>query len=147
MKKCKDCQKTPEETPFPKHPGYKDGLGNRCKACKSAWQREHYKKTRGAEHQRRKHRDPDYIRKKDLRRFGLTIEDYERMFEDQGGLCRICKKPPTESRRLAVDHCHDSNIVRGLLCGNCNLGLGHFYDNSELLNRAIEYLRTCGVIR
>lgn len=64
--------------------------------------------------------DPEYRRAWNLaRRYRITIEDYERLLESQGGVCAICKTPP-RSYRLAVDHCHDSGAVRGLLCVSCN---------------------------
>jgi recombination endonuclease VII len=64
--------------------------------------------------------------------------------EAQGGRCAICDIPEEESpkKRLHVDHDHNSLVIRGLLCGNCNLGLGHFKDNSTLLQAAIGYLQS-----
>jgi len=59
-----------------------------------------------------------------LKPFGLTPEIYEEMLREQGGVCGLCLKPPAAKRRLAVDHCHQTNRVRGLLCHNCNLRLG-----------------------
>lgn len=57
--------------------------------------------------------------------------------EKQNGMCAICKKePPT----LALDHCHDTGTIRGMLCFGCNVGLGHFQDNVEYLKNAIDYL-------
>jgi hypothetical protein len=55
-------------------------------------------------------------------KYGITLEQYEEMLEAQGGVCKICKQPPGE-RLLAVDHCHNSLQVRGLLCGRCNTSL------------------------
>lgn len=73
----------------------------------------------------------------------MSLEDYEAMLERQGGGCAICGT--TEIRgfgaRLAVDHCHDSNRVRGILCGNCNRGIGHFNHDPALLTAATEYLK------
>lgn len=71
--------------------------------------------------------------------FGITIEDYDKMFKKQKGLCAICGLPENKIR-LSVDHCHDTGEVRGLLCGSCNRGLGLFRDNCELLKKAINYL-------
>lgn len=67
-------------------------------------------------------------------------------FSIQCGVCAICKEPQSvllkgELKRLAVDHCHKTKKIRGLLCDNCNKGLGLFKDKPELLNSASEYLR------
>lgn len=55
--------------------------------------------------------------------YGLSVDDYERMQQNQKGVCKICQKPPGK-RRLAVDHCHTNNKVRALLCASCNTLLG-----------------------
>lgn len=81
-----------------------------------------------------------------LRRdFGITLAEYDAMFEAQDGLCAICQQPETCTykgtlKRLAVDHCHTTGQVRGLLCRQCNTALGSFGDDVELLMRAINYL-------
>ncbi len=67
------------------------------------------------------------------------------MIDSQDNLCAICNKPETQVRqglviKLAVDHCHKTGIVRGLLCTKCNKGLGMFLDNSDNLIKASEYL-------
>ena len=70
------------------------------------------------------------------------------MESQQGGVCAICKKPEKskwnteQPMLLAVDHDHETGRVRGLLCNNCNTGLGKFMDDPDLLSSAIEYLRT-----
>lgn len=76
------------------------------------------------------------------RTYGITWGDYEEMFDKQKGCCAICKSKVSSRRteRLYVDHCHNSLEVRGLLCGNCNNGLGQFKDSPRLLQRAIDYL-------
>lgn len=75
--------------------------------------------------------------------FGIDIEDYEKMLDDQNGECAICGATQADIRkhRLHVDHCHDTDVVRGLLCSNCNMGLGKFQDSLELLERAVAYLK------
>lgn len=78
--------------------------------------------------------------------YGIRLDDYERMFESQGGVCAICRKPETTVIRgrviaLAVDHCHSSGKIRGLLCVNCNKVIGHAKDSLETLERSIEYLK------
>lgn len=72
-------------------------------------------------------------------RFGLTVEEYERMLDEQGGVCAICGEP-SAGRDLDVDHNHETNQVRGLLCWNCNTGIGKFKDSPMLLKKAIKYL-------
>lgn len=75
-----------------------------------------------------------------LKRFGLTEADYERMLEDQGERCAICRRPPSSKRRLAVDHDHKTHEVRGLLCGRCNVALGLFNDSIGTIEQALAYL-------
>jgi hypothetical protein len=75
-----------------------------------------------------------------LTKYGITVAEYETMLAEQCGVCWICGGMP-RARRLAVDHEHESQAVRGLLCHECNIGLGNFSDSEELLTRAIEYLR------
>ena len=78
-----------------------------------------------------------------MRKFGITPEFYDFMLEYQGHSCGICRKPAAElSRRLAVDHCHATGRVRGLLCGNCNTALGMFKDSRESLRRAERWIMT-----
>jgi len=77
--------------------------------------------------------------------YGITIDDYEKMYEDQNGLCALCGKRETSTyrgspRKLAVDHCHETGKVRALLCTNCNTGLGSFFHNRALLRLAMDYI-------
>lgn len=75
------------------------------------------------------------------RKFGLTPEAWNIMFEEQGGVCAICKNPETQNRRISVDHDHETGKVRGLLCNNCNRGLGLLKDSLHTLSSAVEYLK------
>lgn len=68
----------------------------------------------------------------------IHFEEYQRRFNEQNGKCAICDEPHT---RLAVDHCHKTHSIRGLLCKRCNCGLGFFMDNENLLVKALGYLR------
>lgn len=83
----------------------------------------------------------DRAREGHLRRtYGITVEEYDRLLEAQGGVCYICQKPP-KKKRLAVDHDHRSGIVRGLLCSNENYRLlGRRDHDPEMFLRAYEYL-------
>lgn len=73
-----------------------------------------------------------------FKRYGITQEQYENMVAQQQKKCLICG----EEKTLVIDHCHSSNKVRGLLCHSCNKGLGCFYDNPDLLKKAIQYVKT-----
>ena len=84
-------------------------------------------------------------RKQMLKRRGLTLDDYDRMLAEQGGLCKICGQPETLVKNgvlqlLSVEHCHKTNRVRGLTCNTCNRGMGLFKDNPKLLRLAAAYL-------
>jgi hypothetical protein len=94
-------------------------------------------------------------RRANLRKFGLTVADYDKMLEAQGGVCKICNQPEQKSRRyesLCIDHLHSDGwnklpkeerkkTVRGLLCNNCNRCLGLLKDSIENLEQAAAYLK------
>lgn len=90
-----------------------------------------------------------------LKKFGLTPESYAAMLEAQGGVCKICKRPETHEYQgvvvqMCVDHDHSccpgkwtcGKCVRGLLCHDCNAGLGYFEDSIQAMLTAVEYLET-----
>lgn len=80
-----------------------------------------------------------------LSHFGKSIEEYDAMLKEQQGRCAICKTLVDRiDERLVVDHSHVTGVVRGLLCFNCNVGLGWFRDNMTSLSNAIEYLKSYG---
>jgi Recombination endonuclease VII len=86
--------------------------------------------------------DPDAQKRHRERRlmakYGLLPGEYDRMLAKQNGVCKFCKR--SGRPRLAVDHCHDTNKVRWLLCTKCNIGLGHFNDDPDLLRVAADCL-------
>ena len=89
-----------------------------------------------AEEQKKK----DSVRKYYLvTKYKLLPSEYEAMLIKQKGVCAICGG--TDKKRLAVDHCHDTQKIRGLLCTKCNVGLGYFKHNAKLLQLAIGYLK------
>lgn len=75
-----------------------------------------------------------------VRLFGVTLKEYNMMLDKQNGGCAICGGKAGK-KSFAVDHDHKSGKVRGLLCGSCNVGIGHFRDDPELLEKAIKYIR------
>ena len=76
-----------------------------------------------------------------MKDFGINADQYEAMLSEQNCTCAICGKQDICNRDLAVDHCHVTKRVRGLLCTNCNMALGKFQDNLQNLLNAVEYLK------
>lgn len=89
-------------------------------------------------------RQAGYDRKHRLKKYGLTPEALDAMLESQGGVCAVCGTSEWKGHGSAphVDHDHTSGAVRGLLCVNCNRGLGFFGDDVARLRSAIVYLET-----
>ena len=84
--------------------------------------------------------NPDKAKNNDLRtNFGITLEDYSKMHKEQNGMCAICGSKD-DKQALSVDHCHTTGKIRGLLCNQCNRGLGMLGDTVERLRLAVDYL-------
>lgn len=83
----------------------------------------------------------EYRYRKIKRLYGISEDEYLALCEMQGGRCAICDKAVPV---LAVDHCHETGAVRGLLCSFCNTGIGHLGDDPDILERAKQYLLTGG---
>lgn len=133
MKKCGRCKVYKEIKEFSKHKGYKDGLQNACKKCKSKESKKYYNTDTGS-----------YKRLNRLykHKYGITLVDYNIMFNNQEGKCDICNIHQEKLQiKLAVDHCHKTGEIRSLLCSKCNIGLGFFNDNLELMELAATYIR------
>jgi len=93
-------------------------------------------------------KNPEKMKSIDLKKkYGISLEDYQNLLKIQNHVCAICHRPENcvdyrtgLPRALAVDHCHTTLRVRGLLCTQCNRGLGKFHDNVQYLASAITYL-------
>lgn len=133
MKKCCTCQQLKTKDSFSRNKAKYDGLAQACKACDKI----HHASQR----------EKGITRWHDLKKkFGILKEEYLTLLETQNYKCVLCGKAHSEEKgkRLFVDHCHDTEKIRGLLCSSCNLGLGHFKDNTETLVKAIDYLKEHG---
>ena len=133
---------------------YKNGDKNDCRFenlttfRKIAGEWDH-SSTEGRNKYLREYRRVDPILEKErylLRRFEMSMDDYNRMLEAQGGVCAICEHPETHKRNgklkaMAVDHSHKTGAIRGLLCCDCNTGIGKLKDSVNVLSNAIDYLR------
>lgn len=75
-----------------------------------------------------------------VRKFGITSAIYDTMLKEQNGVCAICEKPCNTGRMLAVDHCHKTGKVRGLLCSKCNRALGLLEENKNIISSMIGYI-------
>src|SRR5690242_1736563 len=141
MKVCNRCDTEKDLSEFSKHNSTRDGLRPYCKPCAVEiainWQtknRDRHIAYRRAV--RLPSDDPDTRHARHIKRlYGLSPDQYREMLEAQGHVCAICGGSDTP--RLSVDHCHQTERVRGLLCRRCNTGLGFFYDDPDLMSRAI----------
>ena len=162
MKTCSICGiKKPLED-FYRAVGMRDGHRSECKSCNLAnkrqryatdpqkyigmvqrWQAANPERVRASRKQRnarpevkRLQRDAYY-----QRTYGISADVFDRLLQEQNGCCAICCARPTDIAQMHLDHDHRNGQLRGLLCFNCNQGLGQFRDDPSLLLRAIVYLR------
>ena len=107
--------------------------------------RRRYQENREKERERAKeYRERNYEKieaRRILRLYGVTENEYKKLIELQGSVCAICGLPPSSKKRLHIDHRHTDGVVRGLLCNNCNIILGHAKDSIVTLESAISYLK------
>lgn len=160
MKRCKKCQEWKPTAEFYRAAGMRDGFRSECKACGLAakaarhranpeparerarrWHEEN--PDRFNANQRRRRQLPEVKRRERaahlMRKFGITVEQYEEMLVNQDGGCAICGRKPGKIS-LHVDHDHETGRVRGALCFRCNNALGDFDDNGDWLVAAANYL-------
>ena len=139
LKSCSVCKKDKPTSEFYPDRRRKSGLMACCKTCKKEQHRA-YLKRNPEYHAKRYRRIHMEERERHLKRkYGITLADYERMFREQAGCCGVCGVK--QKRSFDVDHCHETGVVRGLLCTNCNRFIGHAGDDPERLEAAAQYLR------
>jgi hypothetical protein len=123
-------------------------------AVQRAWYAKNRSRVRAKEREREN--TPEFAEKRRARllkhRYQISPIQYERIFQNQNGVCGICGNPEDvldpatkRVRRLSVDHNHKTGEVRGLLCTRCNSAIGKLKDNYKLLLRAVEYLKPCDI--
>jgi len=152
MKKCVRCNNVKSFNEFNKAKNNKDGYYSYCRDCGSnaarSWKalnRKQYKKQQQKWAKNNKEKVNNiannyYQKKLKFQQYGITKDQYDSLLKSQSNGCKICGNNNENNRALAIDHCHKTGKIRGLLCGNCNRGLGQFKDNKELLSKAIKYL-------
>jgi len=125
MKTCSKCRITKETSAFGPRKDVKDGLRSECNQCRNS---------RPYDPRRQLNR---YLKSA----YNITLEQYDRMLTEQDNVCVICGTDyPGKQGRFVVDHNHVTGEVRGLLCNQCNVGLGALQDNPSLLLKAAQYL-------
>ena len=154
-KVCSKCKETKHWHKFSKDRRNSDGLQSQCKGCTSLCHKRRYDSKRSDILQAKKdyHQDnkdsinakkkeyrklnPGKIRDSEWRKKGIDPRQARQAFA-KSNQCQICES----TIRLVPDHSHDTGIVRGILCNKCNLGIGLFNDNPELLKNAVGYLQS-----
>ena len=145
---CPKCGIDKDKLDFGKRP---DGilLRSHCLTCEQKGLKERrsadMERTRrwGRKHDKKRH-TPERTRNTMLKtRYGLTHEEYLSMLNSQNNRCAICEADETRrgNKNFCIDHCHESNKIRAILCSNCNSALGLFKDSPELMEKAAEYIR------
>ena len=135
-KTCTKCGQTKDESEFylekakRKDGSIREFRRSQCTACETARKRKHDNRTK------RQKADQHLMRK-----YGINCDIRDALAEIQGG-CGICgtKKPGGRSGTWNVDHCHDTGMVRGVLCWDCNVGIGKLKDDANLLRRATQWV-------
>jgi cytochrome b involved in lipid metabolism len=155
MKTCTKCKQNLEDIDFCKDKSNKSGLTSWCKTCRNdhnkGWRANNPDKIKVL-NERHTQTRKEYYSKPDIKlkyrkasikkQFGIEYDVYEFLDEKQGGVCAICKtdEKSVRNKHLCIDHDHSTGKIRGLLCSNCNRGLGLLKDSEEILKSAIQYL-------
>jgi hypothetical protein len=114
-----------------------DGVHSSCKVCRNKARKLSSKAKEYTEKYKEQQKENDL-----KRRFNINAQQYEAMLIAQDFSCGICGTHQKDLNiSLAVDHCHKTGAIRGLLCRKCNLSLGGFQDSVEVLEKAIQYLK------
>jgi hypothetical protein len=134
MKRCTRCKKRKRLKNFPTHRQTKDGHDSWCRSCKNKYTLAY------------RHLHLDAVRQKDRGRgrqlrYGISKTDFLSLLVAQDHKCAICDCSLVGDRNQNLDHDHETRQIRAILCNKCNLGLGHFRDNSTFLLRASNYVK------
>lgn len=144
MKKCSRCGLEKNLNHFRLNRGRKDGVSTYCILCEREYNRQRYNNPE--QHKQHKMDRNIYLknRKDSVRKwylkttYGLTPEEYQKLYDKSNGKCYICLE--SKDYYLHVDHNHQTGNIRGLLCNNCNRGIGLLGDSINVLKSAIKYL-------
>lgn len=154
LKKCLDCLELNPRLDFTRANDHKDGLRERCRSCVTRAQRENSGRSvrlrnggkritaGGAKPERTQWVNLTRARKRIWWEIGVTPDMVDAKWVEQDGKCALCTKVlhRETARGCHVDHCHETGRFRGLLCGGCNVSLGHLGDNEKGLTKALAYV-------
>jgi len=138
-KKCPACKKIKSRDEFNKDVQKISGLHPHCRECVAVRAGKYYRENKA-------HILVCQRKRIFEKKYGISVADYDSMNSSQGGVCKICGGKNNAGRRLAVDHCHVTNKVRGLLCNACNQAIGLLKDSVENITKAADYVRMSGAI-
>lgn len=145
-KNCPHCKTIKSTEHFSKDKNRPGGLSSWCRQCVSTDSKKRYKadpqKNLAASKQWRQENPLNKIIYELRTRYGLTLDEFNSMRAIQNNCCAVCLIAENElSSRLHVDHCHNTNKVRGLLCSNCNTALGLLKENEKIILALLKYLK------
>jgi hypothetical protein len=164
QKCCTKCKTIKPLDQFYRRKRAKDGRTSECAECRNAavkqWRIDNPERAKKIEHNRARDYSKEISRTKAYRatpegkrrmrgyrlkaEYGISLEQYEDLLDEQGGVCAICKRPPSGENHantyLHVDHDHVSGHVRGLLCHPCNTAIGLLGDDPERIQAAASYV-------
>lgn len=140
MRRCSRCEQVKPANEFANHAW--------CRGCLSVYSKG-LKKTpeskarHAALEAQRRASSPAYLRERASRIakcYGITIEDYARIINRQGGDCASCGDELDMGKKTCIDHCHRTGRVRGILCANCNFAVGHVKESAERARKIAHYI-------
>jgi len=151
---CTKCKEEKDSSLFHRYDKKKNGFTSQCKACRNENRKRNYwldpEKSKAKVRNYRQHlkeTDPQKVflsnRKNNLKRaYGISLEDYNEILKNQNFKCAVCEKEhiEAEKKRLVVDHCHNSEKIRELLCNNCNTALGLLKENVQVVEKLKDYI-------
>lgn len=149
LKFCYSCREYKDENLFYNDKSHLDGKSTHCKKCdylyKKQWRKDNPERAKAKQNRkyaRAKKRNPDMLRNRWIKwRYGITFDDFQELRIQQGFRCLICKVHQDDLKIcLNIDHDEEQNIIRGLLCNNCNRAIGEFQHSIVILQNAINYL-------
>lgn len=126
---CKPCRRKAQKEYNDKHPEIRQKILKKNRD----WRRQYWKRPENTAKLRDQHLKQNY---------GITLKEYDEMFDKQNGVCGICKRPERteKNKNLCVDHCHETGKIRELLCSHCNRALGLLNENKDFFLNAVAYL-------